>query len=237
MPGINLDRLLNEPIYAWDFRCMIGDVEDFLNFSECNIDWQFHRELQHINHRAEAEGFPEDYKKHLETNAEHRFKVSLPLRVRYGAVIALNTSVEWTVGFLGDHLQSPLSKPKRCNKTVHGLHELQRLTGAGAANTVLDYEALVRVRNCIVHSAGIEKRYEHRNELAKAVDRLAGFSLGNWHFLGRHVCIEKAALNPYVQQMADLIFAIHTAADQKGLLRNDAYRHHQVPTAQNPRGG
>ena len=46
MSDIDLDRLLNEPTYAWDFQYMIGDVEDFLDFSESNIAWQHRRELQ-----------------------------------------------------------------------------------------------------------------------------------------------------------------------------------------------
>jgi hypothetical protein len=222
MLDVDLERLLSEPIYAFDFQSMIGDVEDFLDFSENNIDWQYRRELQDISHRVEAEEFPQGYKEHLEANAEYRFRVSLPLRVRYASVVALTTSVEWAVGYLMKRLKVPLSKrPSGCNGTVHGLLELQRRTDVGSVERVRDYEALVQVRNCIAHSAGIEERYKFRGQLAAAVDRLSGFSLGHWHFFGRHVCIEKGALNRYVQQMGELIVALHKAAHEQCLLRND----------------
>ena len=73
MSDINLDRLLDEPIYAFDFQYMIGDVQGYLDFSENNIEWQYRTELQAISRRAETEDFPHGYREHLEDNAEHRF--------------------------------------------------------------------------------------------------------------------------------------------------------------------
>ena len=225
MPDADLERLLNEPIYALDLQFMIGDVLDFLDFSESNIEWLYRRELLVISKRAEVEEFPCGYREHLETNAEHRFKVSLPLRVRYGAVIALTTSVEWSIRFILEGLKVSVGKkPKNCNETVHALFVLQQRTGVESAVLVKDYQALVWVRNCIAHSAGIEEHYKHRDKLPAAVNRLTGFTLDNWHFFGKHVCIEKGALNHYVQRMGELIVALHKAADELGLLRDDTQR-------------
>jgi hypothetical protein len=105
---------------------------------------------------------------------------------------------------------------------VHALFELQQRTGVGNANLVKDYEALVCVRNCIAHSAGIEEHYEFRDQLAAAVNRLTGFTLDNWHFFGKHVCIERGALNPYVRKIGELIAALHKAAHERGLLHDDS---------------
>jgi hypothetical protein len=225
MPEIDLERLLKEPIYASDFQLMIGDVEDFLDFSEINIEWQYRRELQSIR-RADLEGFPPEYRdgyrEHLEANAEHRFKVTLPLRVRYGALLALTTSVEWSVQYLVKWLRQSISKkPEGHNCTVHALFELEKRTGIGKAGIVRDYKALVQIRNCIAHSAGIEKHDQHRRQLPAAVNRLAGFSLGNWHFFGQHICIEKRALNPYIDAMGELVVTLNKAAHEQNLLRND----------------
>lgn len=222
MSAIDLERLLSEPFYAIDFQYMIGDIEDFLDFAERHIEWQYRHELRDIRRRANDEEFPPGLREHLETNAEHRFKVSLPLRVRYAAVIGLATSVEWSVGFLVKHLRAPISEvPKGRKDTVHGLMELQRRTGIGHADAISDYAALVHVRNCIAHSAGIEEHYRWRGELPAAVGRLSGFSLANWHLFGRHICIEKGALSPYVREMGDLIVALHKAAHEQRLLNND----------------
>lgn len=234
MSEIDLERLLKEPIYAFDFQFMIGDVKDFLDFSEINIERQYRRELRSIR-RDELKGFqPEEYREayreHLEANAKDRFEVTLPLRVRYGALLALTTSVEWSVQYLVERLRQSISKkPKDLNCIVHALFELEKRTGIGKAEVVRDYEALVQMRNCIAHSAGIEKHYRHREQLPAAVNRLAGFSLGNWHSFGKHICIEKEALNPHIEAMGELVVTLYEAAHKHGL-----YRHAHLSDLKNP---
>ncbi len=218
MTDFDPEKFLNEPIYALDFRFMIGDVEDFLEFSEANIEWQYRRELLSINHRHDAEDFEPGYREHLETNAEHRFVVSLPLRVRYGALIAFITSVEWAIKYVVGQLSKPLSKvPKGKNTTVHQLFELEKLTGLSNTAPIQDYEALVNVRNCIVHSSGLVDDYKFKEELPNAVKRLKGIHLGNWHFFGKHVCIERGALNPFINSMADYVVKLYELCDKQGL--------------------
>jgi len=225
MPSIDLKRLLNEPIYAMDFQFMAGDLKDFLDSSERNIELQYHLECQNIQRRAETEDFPEGFREHLQTNADHRFKVSLPLRVRYGALLGLTTSVEWGIHFLVESLREPLStKPRNRNPTVHALSELAARTRLGKDELVQDYEALVHVRNCITHAAGIVKHFKYRDELYWAVRRLVGFSIDNWHFLGEHICIQRGALNRYIESTGQLVVTIYRACDEQGLLKNDSSR-------------
>jgi hypothetical protein len=222
MTNVDLEKLLNEPFYAFDFQFMIGDVEGFLDFSESNIQWQFRREIQDIRRRAEIEDYPREYIEHLEANAEHRFNVSLPLRVRYAAMVALITSVEWSVNFLVRGLKTPISK-KRCsrNQTVYQLLELEDRVGLGAADTVFDFEALVQIRNCIAHSAGVDEHYKYRRDLLAAIDRLSGFRLENKHFFGKHIWIDNGALNPYMRKMDALIVSFHKAVHERDFLHGD----------------
>lgn len=222
MPNIDFDFLMNEPIYAFDFQFMIGDVQDYLDFSENNIECQYQTELQSIRHCAEAgdfEGFPEDYREHLEVNAEHRFKVSLPLRIRYGALLALTTAVEWSVAYLVQSIKIPINEPAGINKTVHALGVINRYVGLKHDESIKDSEALVWLRNCIAHCAGIERDYKYRDNLPKAIKRLKGFSLANWHFLGIHVAIEKNALDKYIEEMKHLVVDLHKAAHEQGFLK------------------
>ena len=227
MPNFDLERLINEPIYAFDFQRMIGDVADFLDFSEINIELKYRQELQGIHKSDENGELPSEYREHLEENAKYRFEVNLPLRVRYGAVLALITSVEWSVSILEQRLKQPISynnKPKGCNETVHVLTELQNRTGKRSTEVVEDYKALVNVRNCIAHTSGIEKMYKHRSELVEAINRLTGFSLDNWDFLGKQVCIQKDALTPYIEKICDFIVKCHESAEAKGLSRDSQRR-------------
>ncbi len=47
-----------------------------------------------------------------------------------------------------------------------------------------------------------------------AIDRLSGFSLGNWHPFGRHICIERGALNAYVEGLGRLVVTLHSGAHE-----------------------
>ncbi len=217
MSDINLDRLMNEPIYAFDFQFMIGDVQDYLDFSENNIEWQYGTELQTIRRRAETQDLSPEYREHLETNAEHRFKVSLPLRIRYGALLALVTAVEWSVKLLVQSGTKAIKKPKNSskNETVYALEILNECAGLKYDDAIKDFEVLVWVRNCIAHSAGLERDYEHREELPAALQRLNGITLKNWHFLGCHVAIEKGALDAYIEEMKRLVVDLHKVANEQ----------------------
>ncbi|PTQ78433.1 hypothetical protein C8R26_1021 [Nitrosomonas oligotropha] len=225
MPNIDLDRLMNEPIYALDFQFMIGDVQDYLDFSENNIECQYRTELQSIKRHAEAgdfEGFPHDYREYLEANAEHRFKVSFPLKIRYGALLALTTAVEWSVVYLVQGLKMPIDKvPKGKNKTIHALEFINKHLGLRYGALIKDFEALVWLRNCIAHCAGIERDYEYRDKLPEAISRLKGFSLAKWHFLGSHVAIERSALDKYIEEMKHLVVNLYKAAHEQSFLTLD----------------
>ena len=220
MPKLDLERLINQPIYAYDFQRMIGDVADFLDFSENNIELIYCRELQGIRKSDENGELPPEYREHLEENAKYRFEVSLPLRVRYGAVLALITSVEWCVRVLGQRLKQPINIPNDCNKTVYVISELQNRTGISSTEVVEDYKDLIQVRNCIVHNAGIEKRDKFQRELIEAVNRLSGFSLDKWQFSGKQICIQQGALHSYIEKIRDFIVTCHQAADEQGLLQD-----------------
>jgi hypothetical protein len=220
MPDFDPDKFLETPIYAFDFQFMIGDVKDFLEFSESNIDWQHRRELQAISHRKDLGDYPPGYRGHLEESANHRFLVSLPLRVRYAAVLALITSVEWSAKYLNMRVLAQVpEKRDRTNHTVRVLRELSARTQLSAGSTIDDYEALINVRNCIVHSAGLLENYQFRDTLPTSVARLRGFSLANWHFFGDQVCIERGALDQYIDQMGKLVVHLHQSMHEKGLMQ------------------
>lgn len=219
MTKFDPEKFLDTPIYAFDFEFMIGDVQDFLESSEHNIDLQYRRELHAISQKN-LDGFPPDYRNHLEENASHRFKVSLPLRVRYGALLAFTTSVEWSIKILNESAKHPIPEKKGDNKnhTIKIIREFSALTGLSADPTIDDYRSLVHIRNCIAHNAGIVDTYKHKDTLPDDVKRLNGFSIGNWHFFGDHICIERDALNEYIDKMTKLVVDLHQLMHERGLV-------------------
>lgn len=220
MPEFDTEKFLNTPIYAFDFQFMISDVKDFLEFAENNIDSQYERELQEIVQQKDLDQFSLDYYEHLEGGINHRFRVSLPLRIRYGALLAFITSVEWSVKLLSmNALFSIPEKLDNTNHTVMVLREFSTRVQLPAQSTIEEYEALVNIRNCIAHSAGILRTYKFKNTLPDSIARLQGFSLENWHIFGNHVCIERNALNPYIDRMRELVINLHQTMDEKGFMR------------------
>jgi hypothetical protein len=222
MTTFDVKEFLNTPIDAFDFQFMIGDVKDFLEFSESNLDWQHSHALQTIDRRKDFDEFPLEYRDHLEQNAHHRFRVSLPLRIRYGAVLAFATSVEWAVGCLNHRSRNPVPKPKNgdgTNFTVKLLRVFTARASVDPRGVIDDYEALVQIRNCIVHNAGVIATYQHKQDLPNAVARIKGVSLANWHFFGDQICIERNALERHISLTSALVVELHTKMREKGLLK------------------
>lgn len=221
MLEFDIKKFLETPIDAFDFQFMIADVKDFLEFSESKIDLHYRNELQCIAHREDLDDFPPEYQYHLEQNADHRFKVRLPLRVRYGALLTFITSVEWAVALLNKCSKNPAPKKKKVDKTnltVHILRQLSSSTCVDPRSVIDDYEALVQIRNCIAHSAGVVATYEHKVDMPKSVARIEGVSIENWHFLGDQICIERGALEGYIDQTASLVVELHSKMRSQGLL-------------------
>ena len=123
--SFDAEAFLNQPIYAWDTLTLLGDIEDFIDFSEANIEWQLKRELRRLK-TEHAEVIIDDpytdaqYKDQQIEGTEYRFNVSLAQRVRYSALTALITSVEWSILVLRRRAQFTIpDKPEKLSEAVH----------------------------------------------------------------------------------------------------------------------
>jgi len=223
MPGFDIDEFLNRKHFAFSFGALIGDVEDLLELSELNIEWQRRSAIQAIHRTPDLDSFPEGYLDHLLTNAEHRFTTSLPMRLRYASLLALVTTVEWEARVLCQYAVFPIEK-KPGNKTVHILRSFESQLILGFGPTIDDYENLVFVRNAVAHNSGVAPGYEFNGrpleaQLREAVDKLNGFSITNWHFIGDCVKIERGALLPYIRAMGNLLPRMWEEADKRGKVK------------------
>ena len=206
----NLQELLNRPIYALNFQAMIGDIVDFLDFSERSIESQFQLELHAIPAKVAPEDRLTGLLEHLEDNAKFRFQVALPLRFRYAVVIALVTSIEWSVRLLLTQLDVKVASVDRSeSRTIREIRELQVIADMEGEEEILIAKDLVQIRNCIAHSAGLIRYDKRPEDTRSSVDRLEGFSLEKMHFLGEHVYIKKGALNPYAQKLKQFVVDLH----------------------------
>ena len=216
MADFDVDRFLDMTIDAMDFQFMIGDVKDFLAFSEENLAWQHKRELQSIRLQSWSE--EDHWEQHqLEQGADHRFQVSLPLRVRYSALMSFVTSVEWSMAYLNRSMQEPVVDAKDgVNPTVKILRELSARAQLESAAVVADFEALVKLRNCVVHAGGIVESYRYKGDLPLAAQQIPGTTLESWHFFGPQVCFARGALEGPIERTAELVLSLHKTLRQQG---------------------
>lgn len=230
MAEFDLKKFRNQLVYAFDFCAMMGDVQDFLEFSELNIDGLLEREIHRIEQSAPLEDCEPDFKENYESSfkrqlikdAEHRFTASLPMRIRYAALVALVSTVEWQTKFLVSSKMPALEIPKEPSNTnvlVRFLMGLDAATGGYHTQTLREYGWLVWVRNAVTHAAGLIRDYERGPELMEIIPQLPGFSIDHWHFFGESVKIERGALNPYIERMQVAVPDLEERGHNMGLLK------------------
>jgi len=214
----DLHRIEHQKYYAIEFYGLVEEINDFLDYQECHISGRYNAKLNEIRELSEQQDFPDGRREHLEKNAAHQFQVILPLRARYTAIIMLVTSVEWSVKILTQRLRGKLKKRTgQVNETVHNLRNISELSGVPQSSIIDKYEAIVRVRDCIIHNAGLLANHKFEEELPQAIAKLEGFELGNWHYTGTHVIIERNAVSFYVRKITEFIVALHRAIHEQSL--------------------
>ena len=208
MATFDPDQFLNMTMDALDFQFMIGDVRDFLEFSEDSIALQHKQEV--AAHEQQDFGDDHEYEHHLAKGIEHRFLISLPLRVRYSALISFVTSVEWSMKYL-KKATGPLvgAKAQGINEAVHVLSTLCNVVKHDARDVIATYEALVTLRNCIVHTGGIVEGYQYKDDLPAAAAAVPGVTLESCYFFGPQVCIARSALVQPIDRTEKLALTLH----------------------------
>src|SRR5262245_34473788 len=170
--------LRNKPIYLWDFEFQFSDLLDFLEFSERNVEWQRMSHVQSLNRRAELQRYgPDEYHSEVD-NTNYRFNVCLSTNIRYAAVIALATTVEWIATFLQTRMASKLPpKAKNVNISIHVLRTLFRTGRCNLPENLDTLEKIIKIRNCIAHAMGSVKDYKHGKGIRSIVSTLPGFRI------------------------------------------------------------
>lgn len=225
-PSLDADAFLNQPIYAWDTLTLLSDIEDFIDFSESNIDWQLKRELRRlkIEHADVIIDDPHtdaQYKGQQIEGAEYRFNVSLAQRVRYSALTALITSVEWSLLVLRRRAQFSIpDKPEKINEAVHLVSVFAERAGHDLQEERELLATLVQVRNCIVHSSGRIETYKYATDLRQQLAAFSGgIRLSRVSFLGEGIEIEAGYLQQVLERAQRWLPALEKTLYEGGHVR------------------
>lgn len=223
--SIDLEAFLDKTFFAIDTFSMLSDIEDFIDFSETNIDWQKRREIRRVEIACSDEHF-DDPREAAQFHAQtidgvlYRFEVSLTQRVRYAALVSLITTIEWVL--LSLQGRSGIKIRKKQNGTsdaVHLLSQFNQAASVGLSSEVQVIETLVQVRNCIVHAAGLLGSYKHGLELRQRLTTYNGILVSDINFLGDAIEIERNHLQHVVEGIKRWLPNLEDAMQKKGLLR------------------
>jgi hypothetical protein len=222
---IDLTALLDQTFFGLDTLTMLGDVEDFIEFSESNIGSQKNRELRRAEQECNNIEFDDprleaQYRDQMLEGVEYRFEVSLKQRVRYAALVALITTIEWVLLALKKRACFRFPRtPKGMNEAAHALSIFNRRSTLKLDDKILLLEKLVYVRNCIVHAAGLLSSYQHEDELRQTVAALSGIKASNLNFLGDSIEIETGFLEGVIKDVRVWLPNLEKVVTEQGLLR------------------
>lgn len=224
---LDLDALLDQPLFGLDSLSMIGDVEDFIEFSESNIRSQKHHERRRTEQECNDVGFddPHDeaaYRSQRLEGVEFRFEVSLTQRVRYAALTSLITTIEWVLLALKKRASFDFpEQPKNIKKksdAVHILTVFYGKTGLDLEKAAHFLEHLIFTRNCVVHAAGLLDSYRHGAELRSMITAMPGLKISNFNFLGDGIEIEPGFLEGAIKDVRIWLPTLERAVSEQGLL-------------------
>lgn len=221
---IDLEAFLDKTFFALDTLSMLGDIEDFIEFSEVNIDWQKRRELSRVELACAEEEFDDPHEAaqyHAQTidGVVYRFEVSLAQRVRYAALVSLITTIEWVLISLQRRTNIKIpKKPDGVSSAVHILDQFNRAALVGLTSEIQTIETLVQVRNCIVHAAGLLASYRYGVELRHRLSDCDGIRVSDINFLGDAIEIEQGYLQGEVEKLRLWLPNLEHTMDAKGML-------------------
>lgn len=206
---------------------MLEGIKSFLEFSESNIALQKHRELRRakaevdkVQFTDEEEHLAPQYRDQIIRGVEYRFDTNLSQRVRYSALSALVTTIDWCALSLERRATFDIpKKPKKTNQAVHILRTIENQAKLGIEPHISEIELLFHVRNCVVHAAGLVDSYEHKADLNKSLSKLKGFSVSSDNFLGRSIEIKPGALESYLEAAKQWLPEVEKGCLNIGLLK------------------
>ena len=222
---LDINTLHDLTIFGLDILTMLGDVEDFIEFSESNIVWQKHRELRRAEQECDSAEFDDprveaQFRDQTIESVEFRFEVSLKQRVRYAALTTLITTIEWVLLALKKRTSFKFpDKPNGKSEAVHILSIFNEKASLGLEQKIIFLETLIYIRNCIVHSAGLLALYEHEVALRQEIGGLAGVKVSDIKFLGDGIEIETGFLEGVINDVRLWLPNVEKVVLERGLLR------------------
>jgi hypothetical protein len=221
---INLSALLDHTFFGLDIFSMLNDVEDFIEFSECRIKKQQHREFLRAERECDCTTFSSaqeegQYRIQILDGVKFHFETCLTQRVRYATLVALITTIDWVLLSLKKRTSFRFPKtPTGKNESIHILSIFNTKANLHLENEISSLENLIHIRNCIVHAAGLLSSYKHEIKLRQTLKALPGVKVSDLNFLGDSIEIEDGFLEEVIKNTRSWLIPVEKRIIEQGLL-------------------
>ena len=192
---MKIEELMNLRLDRLDIALLFSNLRKFHDYAESNIEWQHRTQVQKLTIEANKDNLtPSGYYHQTEVNLSEDHQFVIPNTVRYSSLVMFVTYIEWFIKFCErysderDWGEPPSPKKKKILKKIEWLRsrQLEKFAHPFDGNI----EALIELRNCIVHDAAIISN-DHQK---RAVEQLDGASLGKFLYLDNIIMLSKGAI-------------------------------------------
>ena len=187
-----------------DIALLLSNLRKFQDYAESSIEWQHRTQVQKLIIEANKDNLtPSEYYHQVEVHLNDDYQFVVPNAVRYSSLVMLVTYIEWFTKFCERYSdernwgEPPSPKKKKILKKIDWLRsrQLEKFTHPFDSNI----EALIELRNCIVHDAAIINN-DHQK---RAVEQLDGASLGRFLYMDNIIMLSKGAIEQLVTEAED----------------------------------
>jgi len=216
---MDIKEFLNKPMLIFDMETQFSDLLDFIEFSEHNIEWQKRGQLQHLKRESKRLNLDGDEYFTKLQYIEYRYDINLVRKVRYGALIALVTSIQWITNSVKNRLTWEIKDtPKHVNYSVHIISEILNQYGDSVKHNLEKIEGVIKIRNCIAHSGGIVDGYKFQDEIECIVSNMDGFSISTEGIPSDVIDIEKGCVENIAIEIKTWLIPLINDCITKGII-------------------
>ena len=202
---MKLEELENLRLDRLTIGLLFSNLRRFVDYCESNLEWQHRVRIQKLwveVGKCDPAVMPPEFYRQAEGDLSADYEFVIPNLVRYSSLVFLVTYVEWFLVFCERYSyemnwgEPPPPGKKKTLRKIEWLRSRQRLRFSHPFDC--DIEALIVLRNCIVHDAAIvDDTNEHQK---RAVEQLDGVNLGKFLYMRNLITLDKGVIERFTTQ-------------------------------------
>ncbi len=110
-------------------------------------------------------------------------------------------------------------KPGKISEAIYILTTLNSKGGFGFSSNIEELSNLTKIRNCVVHGAGLIEHYRFASDLPGIINLLRGIRISQVNLLGPSIEILEGAIEAYAETAREWLPRLDELCTKHGLLQ------------------